>query len=90
MRVFDAIDDSRRIATAGVNWKIDDHIVTVLVVACLGYSKEPSRSAKVVDTRATEIIVRSAKHRTSAIKFSQMRKASSRSFSISHYYYDSI
>ena len=77
MRVFSAIDDSTRIASPGVNWKFDDQIVTVLVVACLGYSKEASRGAKVVDTRATEIIVRAAKHGTSAIKFSQMRKVSS-------------
>ena len=83
MRVFSAIDDSRRIASPGVNWKIDDQIVTVLVVACLGYSKEASRGAKVVDMRATEIIVRDAKHGTSAIKFSQMRKVSS----LSHTYY---
>ena len=76
MRVFAAMDDGARIACPGVNWKIGDRIVTVLVVACLGYSNEPSRTAKVVDNRATEIIVRAARHGTSPIRFSQMRKVS--------------
>ena len=78
MRVFGAIDDSRRIAAPGVNWKIGDRICTVLVVACLGYStQEASRSAKISDTSVTEIILRDAKHTTSTIKFSQMYKVSS-------------
>ena len=77
MRVFTAIDDSKHIATAGVNWQIDGKICTVLVVACLGYAPDPGRTAKVADTRATEIIVRESKYGTSAIKFSQMRKVSS-------------
>ena len=76
MRVFSAIDDSKRIAASGVTWKIKDHICTVLLVACLGYSMEPSRSAKVIDTSVTEIIVRNASHGTSGIKFSQMKKVS--------------
>ena len=76
MRVFSAIDDSKRIAASGVTWKIGDHICTVLLVACLGYSMEPSRSAKVIDTSVTEIIVRNASHGTSGIKFSQMKKVS--------------
>ena len=74
MRVFSAIDDGTKIATPGVEWKIGDDICTVLVVACLGYSKETSRSAKVVDSRATEIILRDVSHKTAAIKFSQMKK----------------
>ena len=74
MRAFTAIDDARRLATAGVKWKIDEYTFMVLAVACLGYAKEPSRSAKVVDTRATEIIVRDVKYGTSPIKFSQMAK----------------
>ena len=84
MRVFSAIDDSRRIATPGVNWKIDGHICTVLVVACLGYSKEPSRSANVVDTRATEIIVRDVKYGTSSVNFSQMKKVGSLALLLAH------
>ena len=74
MRVFAAIDDSVRIAIPGVVWQIGDHVVTVLVVACLGYSHEPSRSAKVVDTRATKIIVRHSSHKAGAIRFGQMTK----------------
>jgi len=74
MRVFAAIDDSARIAIPGVTWRIGDHVVTVLVVACLGYSQEPSRSAKVVDTRATEIIVRDAKFHDGTIRFGHMTK----------------
>ena len=74
MRVFSAIDDSTRMASPGVVWKIDDHTCTVLLVACLGYRQEASRSAKIADTRATEIIVRDATHGTTPIKFRQMKK----------------
>ena len=74
MRVFSAIDDSTRLASPGVTWQIDGHTCTVLLIACLGYSQDASRSAKIADTRATEIIVRDAKHGTTPISFRQMMK----------------
>ena len=63
MRMFDAIDDGVRVAASGIEWQIGQFNIVVLVVATLGYFRynAASRSAKVEDTRVTQIIACDAK-----------------------------
>ena len=62
-RLFDAVDDSVMIASPGVKWSLRNHVWTVVVVACLGYTVTlRSKSAKICDkrdTRVTQVILRS-------------------------------
>jgi len=75
LRVFGGLDDGVRLAAPGVQWNFEERVVTVLIIACLGYSTEASKSAKIVDTCATQVIVRDHKFAFKApLRFSHMRK----------------
>ena len=56
---------------------MDNCVVTVLLVACLGYTKVPEnkkKSVKVDDTRATHVIVRDARYQGQPLHFKQMTR----------------
>ena len=78
IRVFGAIDDGRRIACSGIKWGlVDNSVVTVLLVACLGYTKVPEnkkKSVKVDDMRATHVIVRDTRYQGQPLHFQQMAR----------------
>ena len=69
-RFFKGIDDGARCAVPGIVWKLDDKNMEIVTVVCLGYvhddprhkSGKTTKSAKVTDRRATEVIMRPAKH----------------------------
>lgn len=69
-RFFKGIDDGARCAVPGIVWKLDDKNMEIVTVVCLGYvhddprhkSGKTTKSAKVSDRRATEVIMRPAMH----------------------------
>ena len=79
IRWFRAITDGIRIATAGVQWSIQGEMYTVLLVACLGYkspvdTRKNKKSAKVEDTRPTQVIVQESVFDGQPLSFTNMLK----------------
>ena len=77
IRVFEGMDDGVRLVAPGVRWVLKSHDLTVLFIANLGYSTEPTKSSKILDTSATQVIVRDSEYTaTSALEFNHMYKVS--------------
>ena len=77
LRVFAGMDDGVRLVAPGVQWHFENHHVTTLLIASIGYVTETSKSAKIVDNTATQVIVRDIEFAsTDDLKFEHMYKVS--------------